>query len=97
MTSSTIEAGVSISRVSRSNSPLIARDRSQFAFAQLKNKRAQRSLRDELGEARQDISRLRGEISDLQAHADSQHRVHKNLLEMLERKMISALEEVPSW
>ena len=42
------------------------RDRSDFAFAQLENERTQRSLRDELVEARQDISRLRGEISELQ-------------------------------
>uniref|UniRef100_M4BGU7 RxLR effector candidate protein n=1 Tax=Hyaloperonospora arabidopsidis (strain Emoy2) TaxID=559515 RepID=M4BGU7_HYAAE len=47
------------------------RDRSDFAFAQLENERAQRSLRDELVEARQDISWLRGEISELQTRADS--------------------------
>ena len=62
------------------------RDRSDFAFAQLENERIQRSLRDEIVEARQDISRLRGEISELQTRADSQHREHKYLLEMLERK-----------
>ena len=62
------------------------RDRSDFAFAHLENKRAQHSLRDELVEARQDISRLRGEISELQTRADSQHREHKYLLEMLECK-----------
>uniref|UniRef100_M4B937 RxLR effector candidate protein n=1 Tax=Hyaloperonospora arabidopsidis (strain Emoy2) TaxID=559515 RepID=M4B937_HYAAE len=62
------------------------RDRSNFAFAQLENERNQRSLRDELVEARQDISRLRGEISELQTRADSQHRQRKYLLEMLERK-----------
>uniref|UniRef100_M4BNI7 RxLR effector candidate protein n=1 Tax=Hyaloperonospora arabidopsidis (strain Emoy2) TaxID=559515 RepID=M4BNI7_HYAAE len=62
------------------------RDRSDFAFAQLENERTQRSLRDKLVEARQDISRLRGEISELQTRADSQHREHKSLLEMLERK-----------
>ena len=50
------------------------RDRSQFAFAQLENERAQHYLRDELSEARQDISPLSGGISDLQARADSQHR-----------------------
>uniref|UniRef100_M4BS74 RxLR effector candidate protein n=1 Tax=Hyaloperonospora arabidopsidis (strain Emoy2) TaxID=559515 RepID=M4BS74_HYAAE len=37
-------------------------------------------------EARQDISRLRGEISELQTRAESQHREHKYPLEMLERK-----------
>uniref|UniRef100_M4BAD5 Uncharacterized protein n=1 Tax=Hyaloperonospora arabidopsidis (strain Emoy2) TaxID=559515 RepID=M4BAD5_HYAAE len=62
------------------------RDRSDFAFAQLENERTQRSLRDELVKARQDISRLRGEISELQTRADSQHREHKHLLEMLESK-----------
>ena len=61
------------------------RDRSDLAFAQLENERTQRSLRDELVEARQDISRLRGEISELQTRADSQHREHKYLLEILER------------
>ena len=62
------------------------RDRSDFAFAQLENERAQCSLRDELVEARQDISRPCGEISELQTRADSQHREQKYLLEMLERK-----------
>ena len=62
------------------------RDRSHFTIAQLENKWTQRSLRDELVEARQDISRLRGEISELQTRADSQHREHKYILEMLERK-----------
>ena len=62
------------------------RDRSDFTFAHLENERTQHSLRDELVEARQDISRLHGEISELQNRADSQHREHKYLLEMLERK-----------
>ena len=62
------------------------RDRSDFAFAQLENGRAQRSLCDELVEACQDISRLRGEISELQTRADSQHGEHKYLVEMLVRK-----------
>ena len=62
------------------------RDRSDFAFAQLENEQTQHSLRDELLEARQDISRLRGEISELQTRADSQHREHKYLLEMIERR-----------
>uniref|UniRef100_M4B4E5 RxLR effector candidate protein n=1 Tax=Hyaloperonospora arabidopsidis (strain Emoy2) TaxID=559515 RepID=M4B4E5_HYAAE len=63
------------------------RDRSDFVFSQLENKQTQRSLRDELVEARQDISRLRGEISELQTRADSQHGEHEYLLEMLERKV----------
>uniref|UniRef100_M4BIK6 RxLR effector candidate protein n=1 Tax=Hyaloperonospora arabidopsidis (strain Emoy2) TaxID=559515 RepID=M4BIK6_HYAAE len=62
------------------------RDRSDFAFAQLENERNQRSLRDELVEARQDTSRLRGEIYGLQTRADSQHREHKYRFEMLELK-----------
>uniref|UniRef100_M4BT21 RxLR effector candidate protein n=1 Tax=Hyaloperonospora arabidopsidis (strain Emoy2) TaxID=559515 RepID=M4BT21_HYAAE len=62
------------------------RDRSDFAFAQLENERTQRSLRAELVEGCQDISRLRGEISGLQTRADSQHGEHKYLLGMIERK-----------
>ena len=62
------------------------KDRAGYAFAQLVNEREQRSLRDELMEARQNISRLCGEISELQTRAESQHREHKYLLEMLERK-----------
>uniref|UniRef100_M4BMQ3 RxLR effector candidate protein n=1 Tax=Hyaloperonospora arabidopsidis (strain Emoy2) TaxID=559515 RepID=M4BMQ3_HYAAE len=56
------------------------RDRSDFAFAQLENERTQRSLRDDIVEARQDIFRFCGEISELQTRADSQHREHKYLL-----------------
>ena len=37
-------------------------------------------------EARRDISRFRGEIAKLQTRAEIQHREHKYLLEMLERK-----------
>ena len=62
------------------------RDRYDFAFAELENERTQRSLRDEIVKARQDISRLRGKISKLQTRADSQHREHKYLLRMLQRK-----------
>ena len=50
------------------------KDREEYAFAQLANEREQRSLRDELMEARQDISRLHGEISELQTRVESQHR-----------------------
>ena len=62
------------------------KDREDYSFAQLANEREQRSLRDELMEASQDISRLRGEISKLQMRAESQHREHKYLLEMLKHK-----------
>ena len=62
------------------------KDMAEYTFAQLENEREQRSLRDELVEARQDISRLRGEISELQTRAESQHREHKYLLEMIKRK-----------
>ena len=62
------------------------KDREEYAFAQLANEREQRSIRDELMEARQDLSQLRGEISKLQTRAERQHRDHKYLLEMLERK-----------
>ena len=62
------------------------KDRAEYAFFQLANEREQCSLHEELMEARQDISRLRGEISELQTRAESQHREHKYLLEMLERK-----------
>ena len=62
------------------------KDRSQFAFAHLENERAQHSIRYELMEARQDIYRLRGEIYELHTRADSQHREHKSILKMFERK-----------
>ena len=62
------------------------KDRAEYAFSQLANEREQCSLREELMEARQDISRLRGEISELQTRAESQHREHKYILKMLERK-----------
>uniref|UniRef100_M4C0R8 RxLR effector candidate protein n=1 Tax=Hyaloperonospora arabidopsidis (strain Emoy2) TaxID=559515 RepID=M4C0R8_HYAAE len=62
------------------------KDRAEYAFAQLANEWEQRSLRDKLMKARQDISRLRGDISELQTRAESQHREHKYLLEMLRGK-----------
>ena len=52
------------------------KDQTRFAFSLLENERAQRSLRDELNEARQNISSLRREISDPQARADTQQREH---------------------
>ena len=62
------------------------KDTAEYAFAQLANEWEQRSLRDKLMKARQDISRLRGDISELQTRAESQHREHKYLLEMLRGK-----------
>ena len=62
------------------------KERAEYAFYQLANEREQRSLRDELMEARQDISRLRGEISELQTRDERQHREHEYLLEIIERK-----------
>ena len=69
------------------------KDRAEYAFSQLVNEREQRSLRVKLIEALQDVSRLRGEIFDLQTRAESQHRELKYLLEMLERKGFIHREE----
>ena len=66
-------------------SPDQENDWAEYAFPQLANEREQRSLSDELMEGRQDISRLRGDISELQTRAEIQHREHKYLLKMLER------------
>ena len=62
------------------------KDRSEFAVAHLENEQAQRSLREKLVKARQDICRCCGKISKLQTGGESQNREHKYLLEMLERK-----------
>ena len=62
------------------------KDRTEFAFAQVENERSQCLLRKELGETRQDISQLRGEISKLQKRAESQHLELKYISEMLECK-----------
>ena len=50
------------------------KERAEYAFAQLVNEREQLSLRDELMKARQDISRLRGKLSELQTRAEIEHR-----------------------
>ena len=50
------------------------------------NRLKQLSLLSELGEDTSDLSRLRGEISELRTPAESQHREYKYLLEMLERQ-----------
>ena len=56
-----------------------------YDFAHLANEGKHLSFHDELMEARQDISRLRGEIHELQTLAEIQHREHKYMLKMLER------------
>uniref|UniRef100_A0AAV1T970 Uncharacterized protein n=1 Tax=Peronospora matthiolae TaxID=2874970 RepID=A0AAV1T970_9STRA len=64
----------------------VPRHRAEFAFAQLENERALKSLRDELRVARGDVGRSRAEITALQTLVDAHHREHKALCEMLERK-----------
>uniref|UniRef100_A0AAV1UTX8 Uncharacterized protein n=1 Tax=Peronospora matthiolae TaxID=2874970 RepID=A0AAV1UTX8_9STRA len=64
----------------------VLRHRAEFAFAQLENERALTSLRDELRVARGIVDRSRDEITALQTLVDIQHREHKALCEMLERK-----------
>uniref|UniRef100_A0AAV1UF43 Uncharacterized protein n=1 Tax=Peronospora matthiolae TaxID=2874970 RepID=A0AAV1UF43_9STRA len=64
----------------------VSRHRAEFAFAQLENERALKSLRDELRVARGDVERSRDEITALQTLVDGHHREHKALCEMLERK-----------
>uniref|UniRef100_A0AAV1UUD4 Uncharacterized protein n=1 Tax=Peronospora matthiolae TaxID=2874970 RepID=A0AAV1UUD4_9STRA len=58
----------------------------EFAFAQLENKRALTSLRDELRVDRGNVERSRDDITALQTLADAHHRELKALCEMLERK-----------
>uniref|UniRef100_A0AAV1U1P6 Uncharacterized protein n=1 Tax=Peronospora matthiolae TaxID=2874970 RepID=A0AAV1U1P6_9STRA len=64
----------------------VSKHRAEFAFAQLENERALKSLRDELRVARVDIDRSRAEITALQTLVDGHRREHKALCEMLERK-----------
>uniref|UniRef100_A0AAV1T8I8 Uncharacterized protein n=1 Tax=Peronospora matthiolae TaxID=2874970 RepID=A0AAV1T8I8_9STRA len=64
----------------------VSKHRAEFAFAQLENKRALTSLRDELRVARVDIDRSRAEITALQTLVDGHHREHNALCEMLESK-----------
>uniref|UniRef100_A0AAV1TC90 Uncharacterized protein n=1 Tax=Peronospora matthiolae TaxID=2874970 RepID=A0AAV1TC90_9STRA len=64
----------------------VSKHRAEFAFAQLENKRALTSLRDELRVARVDIDRSRAEITALQTLVDGHHREHNALCEMLELK-----------
>uniref|UniRef100_A0AAV1UFS1 Uncharacterized protein n=1 Tax=Peronospora matthiolae TaxID=2874970 RepID=A0AAV1UFS1_9STRA len=64
----------------------VLKHRDDFAFAQLQNERALTSLRNELRVAHAEIDRSRAEITALLTLIDSQHREHKALCEMLERK-----------
>uniref|UniRef100_A0AAV1TE97 Uncharacterized protein n=1 Tax=Peronospora matthiolae TaxID=2874970 RepID=A0AAV1TE97_9STRA len=64
----------------------VLKHRAEYACAQLENERALTSLRNELRVARVDIDRSRSEITALQALVDMNHREHKALCEMLERK-----------
>uniref|UniRef100_A0AAV1U7G4 Uncharacterized protein n=1 Tax=Peronospora matthiolae TaxID=2874970 RepID=A0AAV1U7G4_9STRA len=66
----------------------VSKHRAGAAFAQLENERALTSLRDELRVARVDIDRSRTEITALQTLVHIDHREHKALCEMLERKCI---------
>ena len=61
------------------------KDTEDYIFFQLANEREHLSLHDDVIESRQDISWLRGEISELQTRAKGQHRKQKYLLEMLKR------------
>ena len=63
-------------------------DRAENSFAQHANERERLSLRDNLVEAYPYISWCRGEKSEIQTQAESQHREHKYMLEMLECKGI---------
>uniref|UniRef100_A0AAV1USU1 Uncharacterized protein n=1 Tax=Peronospora matthiolae TaxID=2874970 RepID=A0AAV1USU1_9STRA len=64
----------------------VLKHQSEFAYAQLANKRALTSLRDELRAAREIVDRSRDEITALQTLVDIHHREHKALCGMLERK-----------
>ena len=61
------------------------RDRADYALAQLQVERDVRSLGDELATARQEISRVNGEVSSLRDQTDRLERERKNLMETLER------------
>uniref|UniRef100_M4BYR2 Uncharacterized protein n=1 Tax=Hyaloperonospora arabidopsidis (strain Emoy2) TaxID=559515 RepID=M4BYR2_HYAAE len=62
-----------------------AKNRADYALAQLQVERDVRSLGDELATARQEISRLNGEVSSLRDQTDRLERERKNLIEILER------------
>ena len=62
-----------------------AKDRAEYAVAQLQVERDVRSLVEELGAARIKILRLNGEISDVRVQFERLERERKNLMEVLER------------
>ena len=62
-----------------------AKDRADNALSQLQVERDFRSLGDELATARQEISRLNGEVSSLRDQTDHLERERKTLKEILER------------
>ena len=61
------------------------KDRADYALVQLQVERDVRSLGDELATARQEITRLNGEVSSLRDQTDRLERERKNLMEILER------------
>ena len=62
-----------------------ARDRADYATAQLQVERDVRSLFGELATARGEILRLNGVISDVRDQVQQLERTRKNLMEVLER------------
>ena len=62
-----------------------AKDRAEYATAQLQVEREVRSLSGELATARGEISRLNSEVSHLRDQTDRLERERKNLMDVLER------------
>ena len=62
-----------------------AKDRAEYATAQLQVEREVRSLSNELATAHGEISRLNSEVSYLRDQTDRLERERKNLMDVLER------------